>query len=1089
MHTISSSSSGGSISTNGTRGVRFSEQLEDYTKHSSRLNKVPSSSSSRSILRTANSRSTDSGSSVSVGGGVGHRQAGRSDSRSSDRRGGGHDGKTNSSINDPSIIHSLVAAKNNQYRGGAPPTTGSSRRDPTPKSTQQRQPQQQNHRMKEPPAAVPNGRATAIHGTPPRQHHHHQSHNNHLTTSDPPIDRSRKPLYSPAAGLTRPTDHGSYSEPRRPVERGAFLLSPSTTSVPRSMRSLQQNQGSRLVAEDVELNPRRLAQEFPTKQSSSNGSHSYLRSSSSNNRGGVRQNQAPPPTPNNRLQMDDQSQKLMAARDGTLRQNQSPTPNNSRTKAAATTAASSRTTLSSIVGGNLWGNDWSELLPRNNASARDKESSWDMSHLFSPTEARSSDERDITGRKQNQQQQQQQQSRPNNSQVPKTKYDDEEASVSSNERSTSETSDVGITRLSRLDSDSDSDTSSTESQSAYLINKYSRPAANNKSSRTRPNKTSRSEQKENRNKTTNKNAEEIYRAPPPPSPANTLDGLLGPVRSEKANTKPQAPKRSQRQEQIKRLGLSDSQVLKDKPVGIVGVSKKTPSSYSHLEDGSNGVVPPANQGAEVTLVSSLPRHIQVQLDGWNTTTTKSVDEESTTGSDVVLMAPSKRDGSYHHTKTKRQGSLRVGNPLGGVLRMFSQSDGPRAKKTSAYQDLYGDDKSQDSFAGGELYIYNNDKDEDHIIKQSTSDTTDDSNDESNNIRNQSSWYPTHDNQKSDNDESRSVKRARKNKSWMIWVLFCTIFVCLAVGLPSYFVLTNEQSDSEASISPTPPPLKMEDCVNHDAASDGSFSERYSLIRNYLLLKSVGNTPMIDVPNSPQRNALCWLSEFDDFKVTVSMTNEYTIIQRYTLGVIFFSTQTAVTIATSSSLAGTDFLSPKHECDWDVIICTEEDHVSALLLSDKQLAGSLPVEVGNLVHLSFLELSLNSMTGTIPTSIQRLTSLEYLAMAFNELTGTLPSILGRISTLQFLNFRSSGIHGTIPTELGSIASLETLLLEGNWLSGVIPRELGNLYQANQMGFRKNYLSGRVAVELCELRSIGKLQELTVDYWVECECCTG
>ena len=926
MHAISSSSSGGSISTNGTRGVRFSEQLEDYTKHSTRLNKVPSSSSSssRSILRTAQSTSTDSGSSVGVRGGGG---------------GGihGHRGSHNSNNNNnPSIIHSLMAAQNNQYRAGVPPTTGSSRRDPTPKSTQQRQPQQQHQRMKEPPAAVPNGRAAVIHGTPPR-HHHHQSQSNHLTTSDPPIDRSRKPLYSPAAGLTRPTDRGSYSEPRRPVERGAFLLSPSTTSVPRSMRSLQQNQGSRLVAGDVELNPRRLAQEFQTKSSSSNGGRSYL-GSSGNNRGGIRQNHAPPPTPNNRLPMMDQHQKLMAARDGTLQHNQSPTPNNSSTRAAATTAASSKTMLSSLVGNNLWGNDWSELLPKSNGSAGDQQSSWDMTHLFSPTEARSSDENDTT-RKQKQQQ-------------PNVKYNYGEASVASNEKSTSETSDVMITRLSRLDSDSDSDTSSTESQSAYLINKYSRVAANNKQSRARSNKTNGSEQKENRvgNNNNNNKAEEIYRTPPPPSPANTLDGLLGPVRSEKASNKPELPKRSQRQEQLKRLGLSDSQVLKNKPVGIVGVSKKTSSSYKNLQDGSNGVVPPANQGAEVTLVSSLPRHIQVQLDGWNTTTTRSVDEESTTGSDVVLMAPSKRDSSYHHTKTKRQGSVRVGNPLGGILRLFSQSDDPRAKKTSAYQDLFGDDKSQDSFDASELNLNNKDKDENHIINQNTSDTTDDSNEELNNIRNPPSWYPSHEEQKLEADEGRSVKRARKNRSWTIWILFCTIFICIAVGLPLYFVLTNQESESEASASPTLPPLKMEDCVNHDAANDGSFSERYSLIRNYLLLNSVGNTPMIDVPNSPQRNALCWLSEFDDFKVTVSMTNEHAIVQRYTLGVIFFSTQTAVTIATSSSLAGTDYLSPKHECDWDVIICTEEDHVSALLLSDKQLAGSLPVEVGNLVHL-------------------------------------------------------------------------------------------------------------------------------------------
>lgn len=43
--------------------------------------------------------------------------------------------------------------------------------------------------------------------------------------------------------------------------------------------------------------------------------------------------------------------------------------------------------------------------------------------------------------------------------------------------------------------------------------------------------------------------------------------------------------------------------------------------------------------------------------------------------------------------------------------------------------------------------------------------------------------------------------------------------------------------------------------------------------------------------------------------------------------------------------------------------------------------------------------------------------------------------------------------------------------------------------DQMSFRKNYLSGRVSVELCELRENGELSDLTVDYWIDCDCCTG
>ena len=40
----------------------------------------------------------------------------------------------------------------------------------------------------------------------------------------------------------------------------------------------------------------------------------------------------------------------------------------------------------------------------------------------------------------------------------------------------------------------------------------------------------------------------------------------------------------------------------------------------------------------------------------------------------------------------------------------------------------------------------------------------------------------------------------------------------------------------------------------------------------------------------------------------------------------------------------------------------------------------------------------------------------------------------------------------------------------------------------MNFLKNDLSGNVAAELCGLRSNGALKELTVDEWIDCDCCT-
>mmetsp|Transcript_8605 Transcript_8605/g.15712 ORF Transcript_8605/g.15712 Transcript_8605/m.15712 type:complete len:335 (+) Transcript_8605:1-1005(+) len=290
------------------------------------------------------------------------------------------------------------------------------------------------------------------------------------------------------------------------------------------------------------------------------------------------------------------------------------------------------------------------------------------------------------------------------------------------------------------------------------------------------------------------------------------------------------------------------------------------------------------------------------------------------------------------------------------------------------------------------------------------------------------------------------------------------------------------SDAEVDIG-----MDMFDCVSLYGDQYSGYSERYKTIRQYLRLSSVGHTSMIDQPQSPQRKALCWLAEKDKYEIDVSEENQKAIVQRYSLAVVFFSLASPGN-SYPDSLTNSDFLSAKHECDWNVVMCNEPGVVSALLLSDKYMHGNLPVEVGNLVNLSFLDVSLNQVTGIIPTSIQQLTALEYFAMAFNELSGSIPSVLGRMTSLQFLDTRSNQLQGTIPTELGSLSKLESLLLEGNKLSGTIPSSLGNLYLSQQMSFRRNYLSGRVAVELCELRYAGSLTELKVDYWVACDCCT-
>jgi len=73
---------------------------------------------------------------------------------------------------------------------------------------------------------------------------------------------------------------------------------------------------------------------------------------------------------------------------------------------------------------------------------------------------------------------------------------------------------------------------------------------------------------------------------------------------------------------------------------------------------------------------------------------------------------------------------------------------------------------------------------------------------------------------------------------------------------------------------------------------------------------------------------------------------------------------------------------------------------SLDVSDNNLSGALPSQIGQLKKLKSLDASNNQMTG-VPAEIGRLTDLESIDFANNKLTG-LPNELGNLSNLKIIN---------------------------------------------------------------------------------------
>ena len=159
-------------------------------------------------------------------------------------------------------------------------------------------------------------------------------------------------------------------------------------------------------------------------------------------------------------------------------------------------------------------------------------------------------------------------------------------------------------------------------------------------------------------------------------------------------------------------------------------------------------------------------------------------------------------------------------------------------------------------------------------------------------------------------------------------------------------------------------------------------------------------------------------------------------------------------------------------DWDSVII-ENNRVFELILSDNQLSGDIPPELGNLANLHVLYLGDNQLTGEIPSWLGNLANLEFLSLGDNQLMGEIPPELGNLANLWGLRLSGNQLTGEIPPELGNLANLHVLYLGDNQLTGEIPSWLGNLADLEKLQLDTNYLTGEIPSELSNLANLEAL----------------
>lgn len=164
-------------------------------------------------------------------------------------------------------------------------------------------------------------------------------------------------------------------------------------------------------------------------------------------------------------------------------------------------------------------------------------------------------------------------------------------------------------------------------------------------------------------------------------------------------------------------------------------------------------------------------------------------------------------------------------------------------------------------------------------------------------------------------------------------------------------------------------------------------------------------------------------------------------------------------------------SPMHT--WNGVVLNSDGCVSQLNLSDNNLTGTIPSEIGNLSSISYLDLQGNNLTGTIPAEIGNLQTLTLLYLRDNDLSGSIPSELGNLINLRSLYLSNNNLSGVLPSELGNLSSLNALHLSYNNLTGTIPSSFVNLSNIINLSLNNNQLSGSIPTLITQLDQLAYL----------------
>ncbi|GMG99081.1 hypothetical protein Nepgr_000921 [Nepenthes gracilis] len=156
------------------------------------------------------------------------------------------------------------------------------------------------------------------------------------------------------------------------------------------------------------------------------------------------------------------------------------------------------------------------------------------------------------------------------------------------------------------------------------------------------------------------------------------------------------------------------------------------------------------------------------------------------------------------------------------------------------------------------------------------------------------------------------------------------------------------------------------------------------------------------------------------------------------------------------------------CTWNGITCTDNQNVTNINLSGKNISGTLSSSIFRLTFLEAMDLSNNQLSGRIPDNAFSCLSLHHLNLSDNNLTGQIPN--GSVPGLETLDLSNNMLSGKIPENIGEFSSLKYLDVGGNCLVGKIPVSVSNMTNLEYLTMASNQLFSEIPRELGQMRSL-------------------